>query len=78
VKVKGELKLRNKLKKSALLEITKELSGEVLETTPNAKDTSIAKGLKSVNTRHRLVWELTIKPGKAELLTYTYQVYIRR
>jgi len=78
VKVKGELKLRNKLKKPALLEITKELSGKVLETTPEAKDTSIAKGLKSVNTRHRLVWELTIEPGKAEHLTYTYQVYIRR
>ena len=78
VKVKGELKLRNKLKKAALLEITKHLSGNVLETAPKAKDIATAKGLKRVNTRHRLVWELTLKPEEEKRLTYTYEVYVRR
>jgi hypothetical protein len=58
VKLKGELKLRNRLGKPATVEVTKELSGEVRETTPKATDTATAKGLKRVNPRHTLVWRI--------------------
>ena len=78
VKVKGEMKLRNKLSRSALMEVTKDLSGNVLETAPEAKGVATAKGLKRANTRHRLVWELTLEPGEETRLTYTYEVYVRR
>ncbi|MCH8964880.1 MAG: DUF4139 domain-containing protein [Planctomycetes bacterium] len=77
VKVKGELKLQNRLDKSANVEVTKNLSGEVLETVPQAKDIPTAKGLKRVNPRHVLVWEIELKPGQKQTLSYTYEVYVR-
>ncbi len=77
VKVKGELKLENRTARTVAMEITKELSGEVQETTPAAKDIPTAKGLKRVNTRHRLIWRLPLKPGENRTITYTYAVYIR-
>ena len=77
VKVKGELKLQNRLDKSANVEVTKRLSGEVLQTVPHATDTPTAKGLKRVNPRHLLVWEIELEPGKEQTLSYTYEVYVR-
>ena len=77
VKVRGELKLENRLDKTANVEITKQLSGEVLETDPEATDTPTAKGLKRVNPRHVLVWEIALEPGERRTLSYTYEVYVR-
>ncbi len=39
VKVRGQLRIRNKLAKQVSVEITKELSGEVIESGPKATDT---------------------------------------
>jgi hypothetical protein len=78
VKVKGELSLRNKLDKVVDVEITKELSGEVNETLPKAKDVQTVKGLKQVNPKHVLTWEIEMKSGVDQKLIYQYQVYIRR
>ena len=77
VKVKGELKLQNRLDKTVTVEITKNLSGKVLQTAPQAKDIPTAKGLKRVNPRHVLVWEIELKPGQSQTLLYTYEVYVR-
>lgn len=77
VKVKGELKLKNRLDKDVIVEITKNLSGEVLLTVPKAMDTPTAKGLRWVNPRHILVWEIELKAGQEQMLSYTYQVYVR-
>jgi hypothetical protein len=77
VKVKGELKVRSRLDKTATLEIVKELSGEVLEKTPAAKDVQTAKGLRQVNPKHVLTWQIELKPGEPMSLSYIYQVYIR-
>jgi len=77
VRVKGELKLKNRLDKDVVVEVTKNLSGEVLESVPKAKDTPTAKGLRWVNPRHILVWEIELKAGQEQMLTYTYDVYIR-
>ena len=77
VKVKGELKIRSRLDKTVNVEITKQLSGTVLSTSPEAKDTPTAKGLKRVNPRHVLQWEMELGPGKKKALTYTYELYIR-
>ncbi len=76
VKVRGELKLQNRLDKTTNVEVTKNLSGEVLETVPQAKDIPTAKGLKRVNPHHVLVWEIELEPGKKETLSYTYEVYV--
>jgi len=78
VKLKGELKLINKLDKSANIEIVKDLSGEVVEKNPDAKDVQLAKGLKKVNPRHQLTWEIELASGEEKIITYVYQVYVRR
>ncbi len=77
VKVRGELKIRNKLDKAIDVEITKELSGEVLESMPKSKDIKTAKGLKQVNPKHILTWGIDLKPDEEQTVTYQYQMYIR-
>ena len=77
VKVRGELKLNNKLDKTINVEISKELSGAVIESSPKCKDVKTAKGLKRVNEKHILTWEIELAAGDERKLTYQYQVYIR-
>jgi hypothetical protein len=77
VKIRGELNIRNKIGKTVGVEITKELSGEVLETVPMAGDIKTARGLKQVNTKHILTWLVELNPGEDKIVTYQYQVYFR-
>jgi hypothetical protein len=77
VTVRGELKIKNKLNKAIDIEITKELSGDVLESQPKCKDVKTAKGLKQVNPKHILTWEIDLKSGAEQKMTYQYQVFIR-
>ena len=77
VKVRGELKLRSRLDKAADVEIAKELSGEIIENSDEATDTKTAKGLKRVNPKHILTWEIKLEPGQEVELTYVYEVYVR-
>jgi len=77
VKVQGELRIRNRLAKEVSVEITKELSGEVLDKGSNATDTKTAEGLKKVNPKHILTWTIDLKAGEEKKIAYVYQVYIR-
>jgi hypothetical protein len=77
VKVKGELKLRSRMDKAVKIEISKELSGQLLQMQPKAKDIQTAKGLKQVNPKHALIWETELPAGAELKLIYLYQVYIR-
>jgi hypothetical protein len=77
VKVAGELKVQNRLDKSICLEITKELSGEVLDKSDSPKDTQPARGLRQVNPKHVLTWTLELNPGQEQKITYSYQLYVR-
>jgi hypothetical protein len=77
VKLTGELKVRNRTEKPIDLEISKELSGEVLEKSHNAKDVQTARGLKQVNPKHSLTWQTTAKSGEEVKITYSYQLYVR-
>jgi len=77
VKLSGELKIRNRIEKPIDLEITKELSGEVIEKSHAAKDVQTARGLKQVNPKHTLTWLSTVKSGEEVKITYSYQLYIR-
>jgi hypothetical protein len=75
--VRGELKIKSRLDKDVDLEITKELSGELIKTEPVAKDSKVAKGLRQVNPKHNLVWEVKIKSGESRKIHYQYEVYVR-
>jgi hypothetical protein len=77
VEVKGELKLRNGLAETIALEVTKNLTGEVIETTPQAHVLPTAKGLLGVNTRHVLTFKIDLESGAAVVLVYRYKIYIR-
>ncbi len=77
VTVRGELKIRNKLNKAIEIEIKKEHSGELIESQPKCKDTKTAKGLKQVNPKHILTWNIDLKSGEEQNISYKYQVYIR-
>ncbi len=77
VKLTGELKVRNRLDKAIELEITKELSGEVLETSGKPADVRTARGLKQVNPKHQLIWTAKLPVSGEEKITYSYQLYIR-
>jgi hypothetical protein len=76
VSVRGELRLISRLATEATIEVTKELSGDVLETTPKATDVATARGLGRVNPRHVLTWEAALKAGGELKLAYVYQVYV--
>ncbi|HUI08963.1 MAG TPA: DUF4139 domain-containing protein [Bacteroidota bacterium] len=77
VKLRGELKLRSRVDHAVSVEITKECSGDVLESTPAAKDVKTARGLKQVNSRHVLTWVVSLEPGEEQVVTYQYQVLFR-
>lgn len=76
VKIRGEMKLQNRLDKDITVEVTKNISGVVHETLPQAKDIQSAKELKQVNSRHVLVWSIKLKAGQEQKLSYTYDVYV--
>jgi hypothetical protein len=43
----------------------------------NLRLTATAKGLKQVNPKHVLTWELDLKAGEEQKLSYVYKVYVR-
>jgi len=77
VKVRGELKLTSHLNKTVKMEITKELSGEIIKTSTKVKDVKTAKGLRQINPKHNLIWEVDLNAGKTMKLEYVYQFYVR-
>jgi len=77
VKLRGELKLRSRVDRPVNVEITKECSGDVLESTPAANDVKTARGLRQVNARHVLTWVVGLDPGEERTVTYQYQVLFR-
>jgi hypothetical protein len=77
VDVRGELNATNYKSKDVTLTITKNLSGEVVNSSPEARIDQVAKGLKKVNPRSVLTWELPIKARGQLSIEYHYQVYVR-
>ncbi|MCC6698857.1 MAG: DUF4139 domain-containing protein [Candidatus Hydrogenedentes bacterium] len=77
VQVRGELKLQNRQDKAVTVEITKAMSGEVLDMSPEGKDVKTATGLKQINPKHNLTWTLEVQPGEEKVIAYNYEVYVR-
>ena len=77
VEVRGKLKASNFKDKPVTLTVSKELSGEVLKTSPVAKIEQTARGLKKVNPRSVLTWEVPIKARDKAEIEYSYKVYVR-
>ena len=77
VEVHGKLEAVNYKDKGITLTITKELSGEVLASSPAAKVAKTAKGLKQVNPKSALTWELPVRSRARVEIDYGYKVYVR-
>jgi hypothetical protein len=78
ITVEGTLSVTNYQEKPITLEITKLLSGEVKEMTPEAKLEKLAKSLRAVNPNIKLTWNAELGPGEKKDFTYNYEVYVRR
>lgn len=76
VTVEGTLSIRSFKDESVLIEITKELDGNVIEAG-NATIEKIADSLRSVNPRTRIKWTITVPAGKEIELRYRYKVYVQ-
>jgi hypothetical protein len=77
VDVSGKLKATSYKDKAITLTITKELSGEVVKSAPVAKVEQTAKGLRKVNPKSILTWELPVKAKGRIEIDYSYKVYVR-
>lgn len=76
VRVRAELKLRSHLTEEVSVEVSKELSGDVLNSEPPAKDVATAAGLKRANATHELTWSLALPPGEERKIQFEYELYV--
>ncbi len=77
VTIKGELALKNYQAKEAKMEIKKNLVGEILDSSTDAKVTRKVEGLRGINPVSRLDWEITLAPGEERILKYEYVIFTR-
>jgi hypothetical protein len=77
VTVEGTLKMHSHLDREVTVEVTKMLTGEVQETSPQAEVVKLAAGLQRVNPNSRLTWELPLPAGETVEISYVYEVYVR-
>jgi hypothetical protein len=78
VTVEGILKLENYKSKDVHLLIHKSLRGEVTSLANDGKAEKIAHGIASDNPASLITWDLTLKAGAKEEITYRYKVFVRR
>jgi hypothetical protein len=78
VTLKGTLSIMNRKTEGIDLKITKELTGEIVSAEGDPKTTTITRGLRAVNPRQRLEWNLKLKPGERRIVTYSYKVHLLR
>ncbi|MBN1899402.1 MAG: hypothetical protein JW827_11545 [Spirochaetes bacterium] len=76
VTIKGELSINNRKEKNVNMEITKTVTGQVIETSHNGKSKKVAEALQGINSRSEIRWDTVIKAGKKEKIIYSYKVYI--
>lgn len=79
VTVKGTIAVTNYKDETVKLEISKLLSGEVVNADGSPVINKLAAGLRSVNSTSELKWNIEIKPGLDNKLVfeYSYTVYVQ-
>ena len=78
VTLKGTLSVHNRKTESIELKITKELTGEMVSVEGDPKVRTITRGLRAVNPRQMLEWNLKLNAGERKTLTYSYKVHLAR
>jgi len=77
VKVRGELTLQNRRTEPIHAVVKKSTTGTVTDSSPEAEVTVRAEGLRPVNQKSTLEWEVDLNPGEETVLTYAIDVYVR-
>jgi len=78
ITLEGKLQVMNMQDKAITLEITKTLSGEVIQMNPEAAMEKPAKGLRRMNSMTKLTWSIDLAAGEQKEISYQYKVYVRR
>ena len=68
--------MRKAMSEPVTIEITRDITGEVLEASHDGKIEKEGKRVHRVNSDSSLTWNISLKPGEDITLTYTYQQYI--
>lgn len=76
VTLKGTLEIKNRKAQDVKLQVSREITGELVESQFNPKITKTAKGLRQVNPRVKLDWDLSLGAGKAVTVTFSYKVFV--
>ncbi len=79
VTVEGTLSITNYKAEAVTVKITKQVTGEVVSADGEPKVVKIVSGLRGVNPRSKLTWEIEVQPGAEEgtEVVYRYSFYTR-
>ncbi len=79
VTIEGKLKITNHKAEAVTVRISKTLTGEVVSADAAPDVVKLASGLRGVNPRSRLTWEIEVQPGAEEgsEVTYRYSFFTR-
>lgn len=79
VTIEGKLKITNHKAEPVTVRITKTLTGEVISADADPEVVKLASGLRGVNPRSRLTWEVEVQPGADDgaEVTYRYSFFTR-
>jgi hypothetical protein len=75
--VEGTLKVTNYKTKDVRLSIGKTLRGDVEFLSDEGKAVKLGEAIQADNPMSRLTWEITLKPGAEEIITYRYTIWLR-
>jgi len=76
IRLCGQLQLTNRTASAITVEITKEVTGEVAEMTPEGQKDKLAKRIKEVTPTTTMTWTIEMKPGEETTLKYVYETYV--
>lgn len=77
VTVEGKLRLKNFKKQQVSMDISKTVTGEVVQNG-GGKVEKLAAALKAINPTSFIQWEFPLKAGEEKTITYTYTIYVRQ
>src|SRR5206468_3006388 len=78
VEVRGRMSVTSYRDAEVSLEATKEVSGEVVSSTPPAKVEATARGLRAINQNNVLTWNLPLKARGKLRIEYRYRILLRQ
>lgn len=77
ITLEGELHIINNQNKTISLEVDKTVTGNVLSINQDGTSQLNGKGIKKINPKSLITWNLELKPMERTVLKYSYSVYIR-